>query len=270
MALFEFELAAVEKIAPWEGADGPSLSWFALTDGLFHMPVGGQVLFRYTQEILRHWGVIPEGHWGQEKQAHPDYQIAAFARDVLGSVAAGMAPLPPLLEKLAADWRLLRALMDHEPDDAEREELDHAAWRWVGERSPWMSYLTAAPKFCFVRVGECVHICWDNRSRSVDEIPVWAAQEGVHSLPAEAFLSECRSFAERLLDEMAIRIDAIEAGTARAQIKLDVSSLRRQQEEWTSEFESYFRSYEPDIPWVEAEAAVRAIAESAGVALPDP
>jgi hypothetical protein len=67
---------------------------------------------------------------------------------------------------------------------------------------------------------------------------------------------------------MAVRIDALEAGREHAQIPLDVPSLRRQHEEWVSELAGYFRDYQPDIPWDEAEAAVRAIAESAGVVLP--
>jgi hypothetical protein len=47
------------------------------------MPVGEDFLFRYTPEVLAHWGIDPESR-------DADYQVAAFARDVLGSVAAGM------------------------------------------------------------------------------------------------------------------------------------------------------------------------------------
>ena len=43
--LFEFELTPVECVAPWGEPLAQSLSWFALTDGAFRMPVGTDVLF---------------------------------------------------------------------------------------------------------------------------------------------------------------------------------------------------------------------------------
>lgn len=56
MAIFEFELASVADISPWGKPSEQSLSWFTLTDGRFRMIVGDQVLFRYADEILSHWG----------------------------------------------------------------------------------------------------------------------------------------------------------------------------------------------------------------------
>lgn len=101
MELFEFELARIESVLPFGGPGNQSLSWFALTDGRFQMAVGEHTLFRYTDEILSHWGV---------SEQDTDYQVAAFAQDVLGSVAAAVAPLPPAIERLASDWPLLMQL----------------------------------------------------------------------------------------------------------------------------------------------------------------
>jgi hypothetical protein len=259
VALFEFELARVEDIVPWGTSDRPSLSWFALTDGRFRMPVGDQVLFEYSDEIMAHWGT-----GGRVA----DYQIAAFAREMLGSVAAGSARLPKRIERLASDWNLLTALQrgaDAVDESDEADELAYAAWRWLGERSPWASYLVANPNFHFVRVGTQLRIHWDNRDRIVDGIPVWTAQLGVHAMPVESFVAECRDFAERLLSEMASRIESIEAGTVRARTALNTQSLREQQETWRAEFASYFREYNPDIPWHEAERALQLIAERRGL-----
>lgn len=269
MALFEFELAPTETILPWTGSNGPSLSWFALTDGLFHMPVGDRVLFEYTDQIVQHWSATPEHDEVSQNSRFSDYQIAAFARDVLGSSAAAIQPLPPFFEALALDWRLIRTLLDHpERDNPDLEETFYSALRWMGERSPWMSYLAETQKFWFLRIGDGIHVRWDNRGRVIDDIPVWSAQEGVFKLKVSEFEAECRDFVERLLRAMSDRIDAIEAGRERAQIPLDVLSLRRQHQEWVNEFASYFCDYRPDIPWNEAEAAVRSIAKSAGLALP--
>lgn len=259
MSLFEFELTPVEEIAPWETSEGPSSSWFALTYGRFRMPVGDQILFEYSDEIMAHWGTS-----GRDAE----YQIAAFARDMLGSVAAAKAPLPERVERLASHWDRLSELQleaDRGDESEEARALAYAAWRWLGERSPWASYLVAEPRFQFVRVGEEVCIHWDNRHQKVDGRPVWTAQVGVHAMSVESFVHECRDFAERLLREMDDRIGAIEAGAVRAQTALAPESLRDQQKTWRAEFESYFKDYQPDIPWDEVERALQLIAIRKGL-----
>ncbi|HEV7238920.1 MAG TPA: DUF5984 family protein [Thermoanaerobaculia bacterium] len=259
MALFEFELAAVEDITPWDQAGSQGLSWFALTDGLFRIPAGEQVLFRYSDEILSHWGT---------KTRNASYMIAALARDILGSVGPGAAPLPESIARLASDWELLARLRKESAafkDDDAAEDLSYTAWRWLGERSPWTSYLVANPNISFVRIGDDVHIHWDNREKLVDGLPVWTARQGVHVLPVETFLAESRDFATRLLTAMDERIAGIEAGTMRPQVGVSVPSLRQQHETWRSEYASYFEEYEPDIPWDETEAALHTIAEKSGI-----
>ncbi|NUP10191.1 MAG: hypothetical protein HOW73_29425 [Polyangiaceae bacterium] len=267
MPLFEFELARIEDIEPWGNR---SLSWFELTDGRFRMPVGDQVLFEYSEVITRHWEARLCAHTHQSAvfERAADYQIAAFVRDMLGSAAAGAARLPERVERLAADWERLTDLRNEaDPNDESDEATDRAdaAWRWLGERSPWTSYLVASPRFHFVRVGEEVRIHWDNREQRVDELPVWTAQAGVFAMPVERFLYECRDFAERLLLEMERRIAMVESGAALAQADMDPESLRWQQETWRTEFDSYFAGYQPEIPWDEAQRALELIAAKRGV-----
>jgi hypothetical protein len=259
MALFEFELARVEDIVPWDTSAGPSLSWFALTDGQFRMPVGDQVLFEYSDEIRAHWGTTAR---------NADYQIAAFAREMLGSVAAVATRLPERIERLAAHWdRLCKLQRESElaDDGDDAEDLAYAAWRWLGERTPWSGYLVANPNFQFVRVGNDVRIHWDNRDLAVDGHPVWTAQHGEHAMRVESFVQECRDFVQRLLIAMDDRIAAIEAGAVRAQAVLEPGLLRVQQETWRTEFETYSREYEPDIAWQKAERALEMIAKRKGL-----
>ncbi len=256
MALFEFELASVEDIVPWGEPDNQSLSWFALTDGRFRMVVGEHTLYRYTDEILLHW---------EQSERDAEYQVAAFARDVLGSVAAAVAPLPPTIERLASDWQLLLELEKPFDEVGETDDLWSEAWRWLGERSPWTTYLVACPKFQFVRVGTELRIHWDNRKQVIDGIPVWTARHGVHVMSAEAFLDESRDFVQRLLFAMHERISKIEAGTMNPQVEVSISSLREQHESWRAEFASCFGEYQPDIPWQKTEKSLLAIAEKKGL-----
>lgn len=259
MALFEFELTPVENIPPWGETGSESLNWFALTTGVFRIPAGEQVLFRYSDEILSHWG---------ETTRDADYVIAAFARDILGSVAPGAAPLPESIARLASDWDLLTRLRNQsaaDQDDDAAKDLYYTAWRWLGERSPWTSYLVASPDITFVRIGDDVHMHWDNRERLVDGVPVWTAPHGVHVLPVESFLEESRDFVTRLLAAMDERIAEIEAGTLRPRVEVSVASLRQQHESWRAEYAAYFNECEPDIPWNETEDALRTIAQKSGI-----
>ena len=267
MALFEFELAAVESIEPWHTAEGPSLSWFALTDGLFRMPVGNQVLFEYSDEIMTHWGRKVRKPLVGGRRYSADYQVAAFVREILGSFAAGTARLPERIERLASNWDMLAELRRRtaEVEDRDDDALAYSAWRWLSERSPWTSYLQACPNFQFVRIGEEILIHWDNRERVVDGVQVWTAGQGVYAMALDEFVQEARGLAERLLSEMDYRVVAIERAAAHPQAPVNIAALRKQHESWREEFDSYFRDYRPDVDWQEAENAIGIIADKCAV-----
>jgi hypothetical protein len=264
MPLFEFELTPVELVTPWGEPPAQSLSWFALTWGAFRMPVGTDFLFQYTPETLARWGEDPTSRGAT-------YQIAAFARDALASAAAGAATMPRLFEHLASHPDLRRRLLRLSNEIAARSDEDqqraYTAWRWLGERSPCMSYLVARPRFAFLRVGDEVHVAWDNSDAMIEGVKVWTAESGVLVLPVQAFLAECRSFADRLLASMEGRIEAIATGEARPRVSVDVGALREQHGAWAREFAGYFGSYTPDIEWRDAESALREIAREGGVRL---
>jgi Family of unknown function (DUF5984) len=264
MPLFEFELTPIELVTPWGAPPAQSLSWFALTLGAFRMPVGTSFLFQYTPEVLAHWGEDPASR-------DATHQIAAFARDALGSAAAGAASMPRLFEDIAGDADLRRRLLRVSNEIAARsdedQQRDYAAWRWLAERSPWMSYLVARPRFAFLRVGDDVHVAWDNSDVVIEGMRVWNAESGVLVLSVQAFLAECRSFANCLLASMEGRIEAIATGQARPCVSVDVGALREQHGAWTRELGAYFGSYTPDIEWRNAESALREIAREGGIRL---
>jgi hypothetical protein len=257
MSLFEFELTPVERIEPWGEPGNQTLSWFALSLGEFWCVLGETTLFEYSPEILTLWGLASK---------YADYQVAAFARDILSAAAAGASALPPNIERMASSWETVDAILSVGSSDEERRH--YAAGRWVGERSPWTSYLTANPRFTFVRVGNDVSIHWDNRECVEDGVQVWTAKKGTYSLSVEAFRAECRDFVSRLLAAMGERIAAIEAHRAVPRVPVDLASLRVQHETWRREFEGTLANYRPDVPWEEAEAAMVSIAQEQGIELP--
>lgn len=247
MKLFEFELSPVESILPWGEEPNLSLSWFALTDGIFRVNVGGNTLFRYSKEIARHW---------EMKIQDENYQIAAFARDFLDSVAPAIAPIPDYLHPIAWNWDLLREVLIQ----SKEHEASYEAFRWLGERSPWVSYLTQHPEICFIRKENDIIIGWDNRHCIIDGLQVWESNFGTFVISVDDFLKECRSFVDLLLDEMHNRISLIESGELKAQIHLDPKELLKQHESWRTEFEKCFsRRNNPDIAWEENKKAFDSI-----------
>ncbi len=279
--LFQFEFAPVEDIKPWGNHDDGdlSLSLYALTDGHFKISVGKETLLRYTPEIISHWGLPHED---------ADYQVAGFARDLFASVAAIISLIPTFFENIIRDESIFRHLrkghaqnsysvvpsgvidkLEIKKTNSGFEQDRYNAFRWLGERSLWLNYLTACPDMWFVRVGNEVWIQWDNADRKFEGINVWTARCGTCVLSVQTFLAECHSFAERLLSAMESRIVSIEKGIVRAQIPLDTVSLRDQLLKFKNEFEKLLSArYEPDIDWVESEKAIRTIALNSGINLP--
>lgn len=245
--LFEFEIAPVDKIQPWGEAPNLSLSWFALTDGIFKLNAGNHQLFQYSDEIAKHW---------QIGSRNTDYFVVAFARDFLNSAIPAITPLPDFLHPLAWNWDLLRDLRIKSKD----HDACYDAFRWLGERSPWTSYLNANPEISFIRKENDIMIAWDNRDRIIDDIPVWQEQFGTHLISVDDYLSECHSFVNRLLDEMLRRINSIASGKLKPQIPVDCQDLLKQHETWKKEFAGYFTSSnEPDISWDETRNALSQI-----------
>lgn len=261
MPLFEFNLHPVNEVTPSGGGNDRSLSWFALTDGFFSMPVGDQILFQYSHEMVSHWNL---------KNGYADYQIAAFAWDLLECLPAAATPLPSFVENLVSNQELLTQLRadDNNTEDEEQDsDVWYDAWRWLQERSPSISFLKAAPQLHFHRVGDTFRIIWDTRDRIVDGIPVWSAKSGQCSMSYSDFYQECLNFKDRLLKEMDQRIQEITSGAALPQITVDTKSLQQQQGRWEIEFESYFGNHEPDVSWHDTELALRAIARTKGITL---
>jgi hypothetical protein len=279
--LFQFELAPVENIEPWGDNDGGSLSLslYALTKGHFRISVGNEVLLQYTPEIISRLGLLKE---------NAEYQVACFACDVLASVSAVVSPLPTFFENVVRDEALLRQLRKsstkhsyeqvpagviNELEVIERnrdfKERQYNAFRWLGERSLWLNYLTVCPDLWFVRVGNEVWIQWDNVDRKFEGIDVWTARRGTYAISVQAFLAECHSFSERVIAAMESRIVSLENGFVRAQIPLDTTSLRDQLLNFEGEFETSLSArYKPEVDWEESEKAIRNIVLKSGNTLP--
>lgn len=195
---------------------------------------------------------------------------------MLGAVPFTREPVPAFIQALARDWAAMIELEDRtnrlatEDDADEGSDLWYAAWRWLGERSPWLGYLAATPRFSFLRFGDpdVVRIGFYDRGSEIDGIPAWTSGIGYVDVDARAFEEEVAQFPVRLLDEMGRRIEDVEAGRARCQVPVDVVSLRKEHAQWTRELSADRPSGTPDFSWEATATALRRLAERYGLAVP--
>lgn len=267
---FEFELAPVEAILPWDPSGERSLSWFMLTDGRFLIPVGEQVLFEYSEEILRRWGrPFDQPALDPRFLRAANYNVAAFVEMILQLVGAASARLPEKLERLVSRWDLLCQLAEL-PADVESDKLFKqwaAAWSWLGERRATTGFLAASPTLHMARVGEEVRVHWDSRDRVEDGTGIWTATCGVTALPVEEFLDACRQLSARFLEQMSRRAALIARGEVPVLGVVDPTALWADHDAWTRKFASYFADYRPEVPLEEAERALAVVAASHGFEL---
>ena len=207
-------------------------------------------LFRYTEDILKYW---------QESRQYPDYQIAAFARAVLSAAGPSMVALPPELETVATDWLRFCEFYRWVNEGTEFSDTHYAAFRWIGERSMDTGWLVQSPSIQFFRVQDRIVMCYDNRDKMIEKIPVWRESIGSVSIQIDDFRTAVEGFVTALLKAMDARIHAIETGIAKPRCAVDTSSLRHQHQSFIEEFRGTMEHPSQDVSWEDTSAAMRGI-----------
>ena len=184
--------------------------------------------------------------------------LVPMTRDVLGSAAVALVPLPAKL----ADVQALTNRLVAEEGSVEATDLLYRAWRWLGERAPWMSYLTATPRFAFVRLvaPDRLRVGFDNRECLIDGVAAWTATHGHRDFAPATFESNLRNLADRLLAEMADRLDRVAEGKSTCQAPVDLVALRAQHQTWATELRGYLSPRAADVAWSDTLAALRGLA----------
>ncbi len=249
MPLFNFRLKPTEQIAPWGEQPNQNLHWFALTEGEFYIEVGDERLFSYTQQVMKYW---------EMDEKYVDYQIASLARSILSIYGAATQPLSKFFTDRFSVWQKFADIIADSKDD----DYSYEAFRWFGERSVDTGYFVECPQIAFYRIGGSINIVWDNRSRLIDGVPVWAAVFGVYTISVDDFRRECRDFCGRFLSDMEERINLLASGKIEGQIDVDIKALREVHVEWETELRGYLNDTENvDVSWSEAEKAFKIVVD---------
>jgi hypothetical protein len=249
VSLFQFQLETLADVAPWGDESRPRLSWFGLTSGHFGLRLGDVDVLRYDPQgcATRGWPV-PEGG------LHVDYYVVRLWEDVLEVLPFALAPLPEDVAALAGDRGSLVALRErlaHADEDAENDEpfaLDALAF-W-SDRTVDTGYLKEGPHLHFWSKNDTVQIRYEARASGAR---LWDPELAEHAMSRDAFVDEVVRFHERLIDEMAQRVEACAAG-ARPDVEIDLAELRHEHADRATLLAKQLSTKPPDEDWTALRA----------------
>jgi len=270
---FHFQLASLESVTTWSSDGNLSLHWFGLTDGWFWVDLGdGAELFHYTDAIREHLATLYPAS-KPSTLPYEDYQICRYWEDLLDLTPAVLDPLPDDMAAWVADaaawqrWQDAATQWRQERDDEDGwdnwDTYDQAV-RWWSDRTWAAFHLTHPPNIYLWRVGDTVHVRWDNRAIAVDGVPVWEAQAGEIALSVADFVGALRSFDAHFIAAMDERVAAVCAHWSRPEIALDIPALESEQVKRAEMIEYAFRAPAPAYSWDEVRAAMAVIESGAG------
>jgi hypothetical protein len=254
--LFDFKLRALDDIVPWGKPGALSLSWFSLTDGSFWLNVGDEQLF--------------VGADAGEGSRFVDYQVVRLWEDVLDILPAVLEPVPEsmaaLLEPSNGWLAWCRRASDWGAESDDLELLDQAI-SWELARRLDSAYLAAGPNIWLCRVGERIRILWDNRNRIERGLPIWATSSGRVELTVDDFLASVRDFNDRLMHAMGERVQVIQAGWSRHDVKIDLEMLAHEQRDrstWLDNAIMKRAAARPPTDWDAVSGALRRVQVAVG------
>ena len=231
MALFEFSLLPVDDIDPWGEYPNEVLHWFALSLGSYHINLDNTQLFRYSDEIIKHWQISDPSFFVAN---HFDiYQIARLHSDILTIVPNILQPIPIDLKnhfRTIEDYISFEKLLDRYSDRMSALELIddkilEDATRWFTNRTLPTDYLTPPPKIILWRHHKTIWIYWNNLEAKMDGIPVWSARCGLSKLDLNFFIEEILTFHNKFITEMNDRISYMEQYNFSSNVKINMMEL---------------------------------------------
>lgn len=265
----EFELQALDNIAPWGDSQNQSLSWFGLTLGFYRIGVGSDYLLSYSEAVRAPFALeYPEAYSGP----CVDYQVVRLWEDLLEMIPYVLEPVPEEFIRyldqdyvgFEAGWERVREYQDAQGTvDTPMglfDDITHAATLWQHGRFLDNWYLNPSARIWMWSEGDIVKIAWDNRDIEIDGQPAWSAQRGAYSLSREAFLDAVKSFDRALIQQMAERVDQVCGHWNRPEIHVDFDWLRQEQEDRATRLQNrldYRDQFATD--WDTVAAAIKTI-----------
>jgi hypothetical protein len=263
MPLFNFNLLPVSEAHYSYPPSDPSqrhYCWFWLTTGRYAIEVGDVRIFQYSPEFLRLVLCRPPMTQSDPLADCDDYPVARLWEDLLDILPDILvdisSPAFDLISTVQAqtDWQRSLSWVDGTEDD-QKWELYRSATDWLGYRRLDTGYLIGGPQVWFFRFSGQIHVRWDNSKANAGTIPRWLGTSGDRSLPVDLFLAELQLFHDRLMSQMAARIEEIETRNLLPTEQCDTAGLRLDHRERIQALSNAKRIKAHDVDWEQVQAA---------------
>lgn len=259
--LFDFYLCPLEEVKPWGKPQNLSLSWFGFTEGFYRLQVGSEFLLNYSDELVNHWAKqFPNIYGGP----YVDYYVVRLWEDILDMLPNVLEPLPSELfnffEKDKNAWFHWKSnalnWVDNQPDEDKALETFEFAVLWQDVRCLDAAYLQNSPRIWIWSTEESVIISWDNTDIALEGIQVWSATQGHYCIKRDEFLNEVLAFHNKLMSEMAKRVDSVCDRWCKTEIHVDTQHLRYEQQDRKMWLDHALKK-SPSTHWEEMLAATK-------------
>jgi len=263
MPLFNFNLLPVLEAAYTFPPSDPSrryYSWYGLTNGRYAIEVGDARIFQYSPEFLR-LGLCRPARTPSDPLADcDDYPVGRVWENILDILPDILVDIPgpafDLISTVQAQTDWLRSLAwVHGIEDDEALDQLFCATDWLGYRRLDTGYLVDGPQVWFFRFSGQIHVRWDNSKANAGTIPRWLATSGSYSLPVDLFLAELQLFNDRLMSQVAARIEEIETQNLLPKEHCDIEQLRLVHRELIEALSNAKRIKAHDVDWERVHAA---------------
>jgi hypothetical protein len=259
--LFDFHLCPLEEVQPWGKSPGLSLSWFSFTEGFYRLQVDSEFLLNYSDEVVNYWAKqFPNIY----RDSFVDYYVVRLWEDILDMLPNVLEPLPSELLKFfendknawfqwesdALNW------VENQSDEDRALETFELAASWQRVRSLDAAYLQNSPRIWIWSSEESVILSWDNTDIVLEGIQVWSATQGHYIYGRDEFLNEVCAFHNRLMSQMAERVESVCNSWCRTEISVDVQHLRYEQQDRNTWFDFALKK-SPSVDWDGVLAATR-------------
>ena len=138
-------------------------------------------------------------------------------------------------------------------------DIGASACDWLQARHLDSLYLSPQTHIHFWSDPTMVYVEWDNREMRIDGHPAWSATVGCYTLTRDEFLSEVRSFHERLMEQMGERVQRALSGAIPREIRIDLPGLAAEHIQRCGSLDAVLSAPRTPTDWATALDAIRRV-----------
>lgn len=270
--IFEFKLDPLKDVQPWGESPNKQIHWFALTQGIYRLKVGDELLLNYSDEFIDH--ISKHFPQTQYQGTFVDYYIVRLWEDLIDVLPHILEPIPQDLQHFfESDYKTQRDWFEKVKDWHDKAELNKdldndKIWNihelanyWIENRHLDSGYLSPSARIWIWSDENDVIISWDNQELIVDGIQVWSSNRGNYRINRNEFIKELQRFDQKLFLEMENRVNEICKTWDSKEIYIDFEKLKSEQENRKTWMKSWFDSNHK-TDWTKVSEAITTVHEN--------